>query len=136
MRFEGNTSTGGTRSAIFGVITVALAVTVGCSAQGSNPASDPVDASEPVNSSEPVHEAVDYQLLTHCGIRWAQFEGQWWRTPFRGNRATHSAPAGWDDPFQVGTMRLITDDVAVFTSDGHPPLVFRATPKSPRRGCA
>lgn len=76
-----------------------------------------------------------YELLTHCGIRWAKFSGKWWVTPFLGNARTNSAPKGWDDSFQQGRVRLLSNDRAIFTSEGHDPLIFRATDKRPQRGC-
>ena len=79
--------------------------------------------------------SLDYELVTHCGIHWAHFDGRYWITPFLGDRRTHSAPNGWDDPVQQGEMRLTADNRAVFTSADHPPLLFRATQRRPSDGC-
>lgn len=86
-------------------------------------------------SAAPVQRSLNYELLTHCGIHWARFDGRYWITPFLGERRTHSAPEGWDDPLQQGEMRLTSENRAVFTSAGHPPLSFRATQGRPSDGC-
>ena len=75
------------------------------------------------------------QLYTHCGIRWAKFSGKWWVTPFLGNARTNSGPEGWGDPVQEGRVQLLSDDRAIFTSEGHDPLIFRATDRRPEGGC-
>lgn len=92
-------------------------------------------------ASEEAAEAAEtdtftYRLYTHCGIRWAKFSGKLWVTPFLGNARTKSAPEGWGDPVQQGRVRLLSKDRAIFTSEGHDPLVFRATDKRPEGGCA
>jgi hypothetical protein len=84
-----------------------------------------------------VGRSFDYDLLTHCGIRWAIFAGKRWITQYRGDRETHSAPEGWDQPLQQGQMQVVTEEVAVFTSEGHEPLTFRATTRQlPRLQCS
>lgn len=79
----------------------------------------------------------DYALLTHCGIRWAKFEGKRWVTPFLSNEAGNGPPKGWDNPVQEGQVRLLSKNRAIFMSEGHEPLKFRATRKHwPEPGCA
>ncbi len=46
-----------------------------------------------------------------------------------GRRGTNNAPAGFNPIQQDGEGQLIADDVTVFTSDGNPPLIYRATSK-------
>ncbi len=114
--------------AILGATTVVLGLLAGCGGQ---------DGQDTSSVSLPVQKSLSYELLTHCGIRWASFEGKRWITPFLGDRRTGSAPEGWDNPFQEGEMQLIGEGLAVFTSDGHEPLIFRTTQRRwPEPGCA
>jgi hypothetical protein len=77
----------------------------------------------------------NYELSTHCGIRWARFAGKRWITAPLGVRG--NAPPGWGNPVQQGQVHLLSKDRAIFTSDGHEPLEFRATSKHwPEPGCA
>ena len=83
---------------------------------------------EPPNASNSLD--LNYRLVTHCGIHWANFDGRTWITT-ADFRPRSSAPENWDDPVQQGEMRLIAEDVAVFRSEGHRPLLFRATEAQP-----
>ncbi len=75
-----------------------------------------------------VKETFDYELVTHCGIRWAYFNGRRWITPRR------DLPEGWGAASpQAGQMKVLSHDLAVFTSEGHE-LIFRPS-KGPKPGC-
>ena len=56
-----------------------------------------------------------YELHTHCGVRAAVFDqGRWWRAnPPLGDG---NPPIGWGNPTTEGTMVLMREDSAVFTS--------------------
>lgn len=60
-----------------------------------------------------------YDLSTHCGVLGADVAGVWFAAvpPLVEE---FGAPAGWDDPYQRGTLTLESDDGAVFRDDaGH-----------------
>ncbi len=112
-----------TRRATLVATTLVLGLLAGCAGQQT--------------VSVPVQKSLDYELVTHCGIRWAHFDGRDWITPFLGDSRTRSAPEGWANPLQEVEMHLIADNLAVFVSDGHPPLIFRVTDRRPPQpGCA
>lgn len=122
------------RSATAGVVAGVLGLLTGCGQGAAGAPAQETLGNEGADAS--VREIFDYQLLTHCGIRWASFDGRRWITPFLGDRRIHGPPEGWDQPFQAGQMRMISDDLAVFTSEGHEPLTFRATKRHwPEPGC-
>lgn len=99
--------------------------TAATSCPGDGPAAGP-----------PANRTFSYELSTHCGIRWASFAGKRWVTPFLGD-AYGNPPAGWDNPVQEGRVELVSGDRAIFTSQGHEPLEFRATDKHwPEPACA
>jgi hypothetical protein len=60
-----------------------------------------------------------FDLYTHCGIHGADVAGVWFAAdpPLVDE---FGPPAGWDDPYQRGTLRLESADEAVFRDDaGH-----------------
>ncbi len=79
----------------------------------------------PCSPAEGCPKTFDYELVTHCGIRWAYFDGRRWITPFR-----RDLPEGWEQPVQAGQMEVLSHDLAVFTSEGHE-LTFRPS-KGPK----
>ncbi len=114
---------------------VAVFLLAGCQAGADGAPVRDVASNQTADPAE--SDTFTYQLPTHCGIRWANFAGKRWVTPFLSNASRSSAPAGWDDPVQKGQVRLLSNDRAVFMSEGHDPLIFRATDKpGPKRTCA
>ena len=80
-----------------------------------------------------------HELSTHCGIVWTEFDGREWVTdpPLMGD-GNLGPPPGWDNPMEYGTIRLESEDSAVFTSrDGDRWASFRPRVESdpPLRGC-
>ncbi|MDQ5820058.1 MAG: hypothetical protein M3540_01275 [Actinomycetota bacterium] len=68
-----------------------------------------------------------YVLRTHCGIFDAYFAGRLWRATPPLTDGSGNPPRGWDNPEQLGTMRLIRSDLAEFRARGKK-LVSRFTP--------
>lgn len=80
--------------------------------------------------TSPEAQPHQFSLLTHCGIEFAHFVGQWWSTKPRSD-GSGNPPRGWDNPAQRGTMTLVDQDTAVFISAGRPPLTFEPTDAEP-----
>lgn len=61
----------------------------------------------------------DYWLTTHCGVKVALIDGFYWHkingspTPGGG-----SIPDAWGSPYQKGTLRMTSEDRAVFSALG------------------
>ena len=72
-----------------------------------------------------VGRTYEFSLYSHCGIEWAQIDGDWWRTT-RLDTGTGNPPAGWGNPFHAGQLTLTDDDTAEF-SGPNGPIVFRRT---------
>jgi hypothetical protein len=74
-----------------------------------------------------------YQLdvVTHCGIRDAWFDGRLWLAKPRLSDGSGNPPAGWGNPWQRGTIRLMTRSRAVFHA-GRLVAHFRPAPRSHR----
>jgi hypothetical protein len=52
----------------------------------------------------------DYWLHTHCSVNGARLDGSWWDATNGSARRD-----GWAEPYQQGTMRMTSEDTAVFT---------------------
>ena len=66
--------------------------------------------------------AYRYALYTHCGIRYAWFDGRLWRA------APPLSKRGWREPSQVGTMRLRSRTRADFRASPRRLARFRPAP--------
>jgi hypothetical protein len=67
-----------------------------------------------------------HKLYTHCGIRYADFDGRkWLADPILGSS---NPPPGWGNPSDPGTMELITNDRALFLSHSGEPAFFIPAP--------
>jgi hypothetical protein len=69
-------------------------------------------------SASHVGQSSSYKLYTHCGIREARIGNDYFlAVPPLGNG---SPPRGWGNPFQQGTMKRVSETIAVFSdSVGH-----------------
>jgi hypothetical protein len=72
--------------------------------------------------------AFTFDLLTHCGVDEAKIGDTYFEAepPIIGPAT--SAPAGWDNPYQRGTMTLLSPDTAVFHDDHGHEVRFRVRP--------
>jgi hypothetical protein len=84
----------------------------------------PAPAASPSASARPF----SFDLLTHCGVDEAKIGDTYFEAeqPIIGPATT--APAGWDNPYQRGTMTLLSPDTAVFHDDRGHEVRFRARP--------
>lgn len=69
-----------------------------------------------------VEKGVDYRytLYTHCGLNeLVDFDGSLWDYSGHGapDDGSRNPPPGFHNPFDHGTMRLISDDVAEYQSE-------------------
>jgi hypothetical protein len=65
-------------------------------------------------------------IQTHCGVRGAYFGGRLWRAAPPLRDGSDNPPRGWDNPLQVGVMRLVGARHAEFRAPGG--LVARFVP--------
>ena len=72
-----------------------------------------------------------YELYTHCGVRNAYFAGRWWLAAPPLDDGSGNPPRGWDNPTQVGKMRLTTRRRAEFRA-GRLVARFRPAPRGYR----
>ena len=70
-----------------------------------------------------------YALYTHCGVRAAFLDGQRWiADPVLSDRGNVNPPPGWGNPLDRGTIEMVTDGLARFTSNAGLVAEFRPLP--------
>jgi hypothetical protein len=106
-------------------IAVAVAV-AGCGSQtiASTGASTRAQAGRP------------YQLYTHCGIEWAKIDGTFWRAKHPLSDGSGNPPAGWGNPFQLGTLVVIGPTTARFDSPRGSVTFERTSRRQPPAICS
>lgn len=86
-------------------VVAALAV-AGCGSQtGASP-----------RATTRAHAGRPYRLYTHCGIQWAEIDGTYWRAKHPLSDGSGNPPSGWGNPFEEGTLVLVTPSAARFDS--------------------
>lgn len=71
---------------------------------------------------------VPFELYTHCGVVGADLGGIWFAADTPLVDTSGNPPAGWDNPYQSGTVTLLTADTALFQDDAGHELRLRAAP--------
>ena len=59
----------------------------------------------------------EFDLYTHCGINGALIEGRWWQADPPLDDGNGNPPAGWDNPYQHGTLAAVDEKTLLFTAD-------------------
>jgi hypothetical protein len=79
-----------------------------------------------------------YTLDTHCGVDEARIGGRYFEAVHPLRDAAGNPPPGWGNPYQSGTMTMVSPAEAVFTDHAGHHVVFRlrAGAKSFRHMCA
>ena len=79
----------------------------------------PMPTAAPMLDGAPAEIGVRYShnLYTHCGVRYADFDGRrWLADPVLSSNEGLSPPPGWGNPGDPGTMELVSKDRAMFLS--------------------
>ena len=75
-----------------------------------------------------VGKAYPFQLLTHCGVKDAYFDGRRWIAKPPLTNGSGSPPPNWDYAITQGTMTLVSRRVAEFRADSGETARFVAAP--------
>jgi hypothetical protein len=73
-------------------------------------------------------ERVPYDLYTHCGIYSARIGNRYYEAARPLSDGAGNPPPGWDNPYQAGTMTLVSPTEAVFTDKAGHRVVFNMKP--------
>jgi hypothetical protein len=117
------------RAPVFAAAAAVVLVAAGVVFAVTRPTPEPgPGTSAPAAPLSATPRSFPFDLLTHCGVDEAKIGDAYFEAeqPIAGPAA--SAPSGWDNPYQRGTMTLLSPDTAVF-HDGHGHEVrFRVRP--------
>ena len=71
---------------------------------------------------------VPYNLYTHCGIDYAQVGNRYYEATPPLSDGSGNPPPGWGNPYQPGTVTVISATQAVFTDTAGHRVVFPLVP--------
>ncbi len=110
----------------------ASAVTAGLLAACGSTATQPTTPTTPARSSHVTQLAagssVPYRLYTHCGIDEARIGDRYFEAVHPLSDGGGNPPRGWANPYQQGTVTLLSPTTAVFRDRTGHRVVFRLRP--------
>jgi hypothetical protein len=71
---------------------------------------------------------VPYNLYTHCGIDYVQVGNRYYEAAPPLSDGSGNPPPGWGNPYQPGTLTVISPTQAVFTDKAGHRVVFTLVP--------
>ena len=77
---------------------------------------------------DPAPKPVPYNLYTHCGIDYAQVGNRYYEATPPLSDGSGNPPPGWGNPYQPGTLTVISPTQAVFTDKAGHRVVFTLVP--------
>jgi hypothetical protein len=108
------------------------AVLAGCGSTSSPAAAPTAAAARTAAAPKPV----PYNLYTHCGIDYAQVGSRYYEATPPLSDGSGNPPPGWGNPYQPGTLTVISPTQAVFTDKAGHRVVFTLVPSGPGRTTA
>ena len=117
---------------------VAAGAVVACGSSASVLPAGPASA-KPAVTRAVAPKRVPYNLYTHCGIYYARIGSRYYEAARPLSDGSGNPPPGWGNPYQAGTMTLVSPTEAVFTDKAGHRVVFDMKPpgaKSTAQVCA
>jgi hypothetical protein len=112
-----------------GELVVVVLATAALGACGTESAINAGTAAGPSGSGPSATTAAQpYRLYTHCGIDEARIGNRYFEAVHPLSDGHGNPPAGWENPFQQGTMTLLSTSEAVFRDDAGHHVLFRVRP--------
>jgi len=117
------------RGLLRGELVVVVLATAALAACGTGSAIKADTAAGPSGSGPSATTAArPYRLYTHCGIDEARIGNRYFEAVHPLSDGHGNPPAGWGNPFQQGTMTLLSKSEAVFRDDAGHHVLFRLRP--------
>ena len=91
-----------------------------------------------VPPADPVEtgNAYDFKFGTlHCSVENIAFGGQYWRAENVPEEWKYNPPAGWTETDATGRIELLTEDIAVFTSQSGNEIRYVRLPEGELAPC-
>jgi hypothetical protein len=101
------------------------AMLAGCESTPS-PAAPPSPTAAAATTTAP--KPVPYDLYTHCGIDYTRVGNRYYVATPPLSDGSGNPPPGWGNPYQPGTMTVISPTQAVFTDNAGHRVVFTLVP--------
>ena len=79
---------------------------------------------------------IPYNLYTHCGIDYVQVGNRYYEVTPPLSDGSGNPPPGWGNPYQPGTLTVISPTQAVFTDKAGHRVVFTLVPPGSGRTTA
>ncbi|MFJ8581342.1 hypothetical protein [Micromonospora sp. NPDC093277] len=112
------------RSATTLAVLMSLA-TVGCTSSTA-----PDEAPAGTTGVGKTSAEVAFDLRTHCGIDEARFEGRYYEAVHPLSDGSGNPPDGWGNPYQSGTMQVVSANEAEFRDGAGHVVLFRLRPQA------
>ena len=106
---------------------VAAGTVVACGSSASGIPAGPASA-KPAVTRAATPKRVPYDLYTHCGIYYARIGNRYYAAARPLSDGSGNPPPGWGNPYQAGTMTLVSPTEAVFTDKAGHRVVFDMKP--------
>jgi len=111
---------------VVSAVVVSAVVAVALAACGSGPAAQ---VTAPAASAAPAAGSPQpYRLYTHCGIDEVRLGHRFFEAAHPLSDGQGNPPAGWGNPYQPGTMTLLSPAEAVFRDRAGHQVRFRLRP--------
>jgi hypothetical protein len=114
-----------------------VAVVTGCTSSART-AVGPTRTAHPATVT--ANRPTPYALYTHCGINDAKIGGRWFEADHPLSDGSGNPPPGWGNPFQQGTIKILSATAAEFRDGLGNVVRFHLHPGSgaagPKQVCA
>jgi hypothetical protein len=110
-----------------GLALVAATVLLAACSNGTSPRVPKTNGS-PAPAVTAGTSARPYLLMTHCGIDEARIGGRYFEAVHPLSDGQGNPPTGWGNPFQRGTITLLSPTEALFNDQAGHRVLFRLRP--------
>jgi hypothetical protein len=119
------------RAAAVAAVPLAAGMLAAC---GTTPS--PVAAPTPQAARTTAPRPVPYNLYTHCGIDYVQVGNRYYEATPPLSDGSGNPPPGWGNPYQPGTLTVISPTQVVFTDKAGHRVMFTLVPPASGRTTA
>jgi hypothetical protein len=108
-----------------GLAVVGAAVLLGACSNGTGTHVGKADRRSSTVAAAAGRSARPYVLYTHCGIDEARIDNHYYEAVHPLNDGSGNPPTGWGNPYQQGTITLVSPAEALFRDNAGHHVLFR-----------